>query len=375
MQRTIKRIGFVGWRGMVGSVLMQRMHEENDFAGLEPVFFSTSQVGESAPEIGVAAPPVADAEDLDTLREMDAIVSTQGGSYTQTIYPLLRDSGWDGYWIDAASPLRMAEESLIVLDPINRKAIDSAIESGGRTFVGGNCTVSLMLMALGGLFQAGLVEWMASMTYQAASGAGAQTMRELVRQMGDLRDAAGDRLSDPAVGILEIDRTWTERMRSGDFPVEHSGVPLAGSLIPWIDQAVEGGQSKEEWKGSEESNKILDRQADPIPIDGTCVRVGTMRCHAQAFTVKLTQDVPLEEVISLLAAANEWVEIIPNESGPSRECLTPSAVSGTRKIPVGRLRKMRMGEQYLNAFSCGDQLLWGAAEPIRRALRILVDSR
>jgi len=359
---------------MVGSVLLQRMREEGDFAGLEPVFLSTSQAGGAPPDVGVAAPPVADAEDLEVLRELDAVVTTQGGDYTQSVYPDLRATGWDGYWIDAASPLRMAEDSVIVLDPVNREAIESAIEAGGRTFVGGNCTVSLMLMALGGLFRAGLVEWMTAMTYQAASGAGARNMRELVAQMGELRDAAGDRLQDPAAGILEIDRAVAERMRAEDFPVEHFGVPLAGSLIPWIDRAMEGGQSKEEWKGSEESNKILGRREEPIPIDGTCVRVGSMRSHAQGFTIKLSRDVPLDEVITLLGEANDWVEVVPNEAGPSQKRLTPAGVTGTLEVPVGRLRKMRMGGHYLNAFSAGDQLLWGAAEPIRRTLRILTGS-
>lgn len=370
----IRRIGIAGWRGMVGSVLLQRMREEGDFAGLEPVFLSTSRAGEAPPDVGVAAPPVADAEDLEVLRELDAVVTTQGGDYTQSVYSALRETGWAGYWIDAASPLRMAEESVVVLDPVNREAIESAIEAGGRTFVGGNCTVSLMLMALGGLFRAGLVEWTTAMTYQAASGAGARNMRELVAQMGELRDAAGHRLEDPAAGILEIDRAVAERMGAEDFPVEHFGVPLAGSLIPWIDRAMEGGQSKEEWKGSEESNKILGRREEPIPIDGTCVRVGSMRSHAQGFTIKLSRDVPLDEVTALLGEANDWVEVVPNEPGPSQRRLTPAGVTGTLAVPVGRLRKMRMGAHYLNAFSAGDQLLWGAAEPIRRTLRILTGS-
>ncbi|MFA9460792.1 aspartate-semialdehyde dehydrogenase [Thiohalorhabdus methylotrophus] len=370
----MKRIGFVGWRGMVGSVLMQRMREEDDFKGIEPVFFSTSQAGQPGPDVGVKVPALQDANDLDALREMDAVVTTQGGDYTEAVYGPLRDSGWKGYWIDAASTLRMADDSLIILDPVNRDRIDAALEQGTKTFVGGNCTVSLMLMALGGLFREGLVEWMTSMTYQAASGAGAQNMRELVRQMGTLRDAAGARLDDPASGILEIDRAMTETMRAGDFPVENFGVPLAGSLIPWIDKPMENGQSKEEWKGSEETNKILGRRNAPIPIDGTCVRVGAMRSHAQAFTIKLTRDVPVAEVESLLGSANDWVRVVPNEKEPSMESLSPAAATGTLEVPVGRLRKMRMGGEYLNAFSVGDQLLWGAAEPVRRMLGILVPS-
>jgi len=369
---SVKRVGFVGWRGMVGSVLMQRMREEGDFAGIEPVFFSTSQAGRPGPDVGVEVPALQDATDLDALREMDAVVTTQGGDYTESVYGALRDSGWAGYWIDAASTLRMADDSVIILDPVNRDRIDAALDGGTKTFVGGNCTVSLMLMALGGLFREGLVEWMTSMTYQAASGAGAQNMRELVAQMGALRDAAGARLDDPAAGILEIDRAMTEAMRAGEFPAEHFGVPLAGSLIPWIDKPMDNGQSKEEWKGSEETNKILGRLDSPVPIDGTCVRIGAMRSHAQAFTVKLTRDVPTREVEGILASANDWVEVVPNDKEPSMERLTPAAATGTLGVPVGRLRKMRMGGEYLNAFSVGDQLLWGAAEPVRRMLGILV---
>ncbi|KPV40511.1 aspartate-semialdehyde dehydrogenase [Thiohalorhabdus denitrificans] len=370
----MKRIGFVGWRGMVGSVLMQRMREEGDFTGIEPVFFSTSQAGQPGPDVGVEVPAVQDATDLDALREMDAVVTTQGGDYTEEVYGALRESGWDGYWIDAASTLRMADDSVIILDPVNRDRIDAALEQGTRTFVGGNCTVSLMLMALGGLFREGLVEWMTSMTYQAASGSGAKHMRELITQMGALRDAAGARLDDPAAGILEIDRAVTERMRTGDFPDDNFGVPLAGSLIPWIDKPMDNGQSKEEWKGSEETNKILGRQGAPVPIDGTCVRIGAMRSHAQAFTIKLTRDVPTDEVEGIIGSANDWVRVVPNEKDPSMEDLTPAAVTGTLEVPVGRLRKMRMGGEYLNAFSVGDQLLWGAAEPVRRMLGILTHS-
>ncbi|MEF8792981.1 aspartate-semialdehyde dehydrogenase [Thiohalorhabdus sp.] len=367
----MKRVGFVGWRGMVGSVLMQRMLEEGDFGGIEPVFFSTSQAGQPGPDIGREVPDLQDAGDIEALRAMDAILTTQGGDYTEQVYEPLRASGWEGYWIDAASTLRMAEDSFIVLDPVNREGMERAIDDGYRTFVGGNCTVSLMLMALGGLFREGLVEWMTAMTYQAASGSGAQHMRELVAQMGELRDAAGDRLKDPAAGILEMDRAVTERMRSEDFPDDNFGVPLAGSLIPWIDKPMENGQSKEEWKGSEETNKILGRHGNPVPLDGTCVRIGAMRSHAQAFTIKLSRDVPIDEVETLLAQANDWVRVVRNDKEPSMGGLTPAAATGTLEVPVGRLRKMRMGGEFLNAFSVGDQLLWGAAEPVRRTLRLL----
>lgn len=371
-QGNVKRVGFVGWRGMVGSVLMQRMLEEGDFAGIEPVFFSTSQAGQPGPDIGKDVPVLQDATDMEALRAMDAILTTQGGDYTEQVYEPLRALGWDGYWIDAASTLRMSDDSIIVLDPVNREHMERAIDHGYRTFVGGNCTVSLMLMALGGLFREGLVDWMTAMTYQAASGSGAQHMRELIAQMGELRDAAGERLADPAAGILEIDRAVTERMRSEGFPDDNFGVPLAGSLIPWIDKPMENGQSKEEWKGSEETNKILGRRDNPVPIDGTCVRIGAMRSHAQAFTIKLSRDVPIDEVEALLAGGNDWVRVVPNDKEPSMERLTPAAATGALEVPVGRLRKMRMGDEYLNAFSVGDQLLWGAAEPVRRTLRLLV---
>ena len=371
-QGSVKRVGFVGWRGMVGSVLMQRMREEGDFAGIEPVFFSTSQAGQPGPDVGQDVPPVADAHDVSALQSLDAVVTTQGGDYTEAMYPALRQAGWDGYWIDAASTLRMADDSVIILDPVNGERIEAALDDGTKTFVGGNCTVSLMLMGLGGLFRAGLIEWMTSMTYQAASGSGAQHMRELVRQMGTLRDAAGADLDDPASGILSIDRAVAERMHAQDFPVDNFEVPLAGSLIPWIDKPMDSGQSKEEWKGSEETNKILGRLDRPVPIDGTCVRIGAMRSHAQAFTIKLKRDVPTDEIEDMLAGANDWVRVVPNEPEPSKQGLTPAAVTGTLDVPVGRLRKMRMGPEYLNAFSVGDQLLWGAAEPLRRMLRILV---
>jgi aspartate-semialdehyde dehydrogenase len=371
-QGSVKRIGFVGWRGMVGSVLMQRMREEGDFADIEPVFFSTSQAGQAGPDVGKDIPPLGDARDVEALKAMDAVVTTQGGDYTEEMYPALRQAGWDGYWIDAASTLRMADDSVIILDPVNGEQIEAALNQGTKTFVGGNCTVSLMLMGLAGLFREGLIEWMTSMTFQAASGSGAQHMRELVRQMGELRDAAGDQLDDPAANILDIDRAVAERMRSGEFPVDNFEVPLAGSLIPWIDKAMDSGQSKEEWKGSEETNKILGLQGSPLPIDGTCVRIGAMRSHAQAFTIKLSRDVPTDELEDIIAGANDWVRVVPNEPERSKRELTPAGVTGSLEVPVGRLRKMRMGPEYLNAFSVGDQLLWGAAEPLRRMLGILV---
>jgi aspartate-semialdehyde dehydrogenase len=370
----MNRVGFVGWRGMVGSVLMDRMRTESDFAAIaEPVFFSTSQVGAQGPDVGRPVAPLGDANSIEQLAAMDAIVSCQGGDYTRAVYADLRASGWDGYWIDAASALRMQPDSVIVLDPVNRDVIDQALDAGVKNYVGGNCTVSLMLMALGGLFRAGLVEWATAMTYQAASGGGARHMRELLAQMGRLRDSAGAALDDPASGILEIDRDVTASMRSGDFPVDNFGVPLAGSLIPWIDVQLDNGQSKEEWKGSVETNKILGRENDPIPLDGICVRIGAMRSHSQALTIKLTRDVPLAEVEQLLAEANDWVRVIPNDRELSMRELTPAAATGTLQVPVGRLRKLAMGDDYLGAFTVGDQLLWGAAEPLRRMLRILLE--
>ncbi len=370
----MNRVGFVGWRGMVGSVLMDRMRTESDFAAIaEPVFFSTSQVGAQGPDVGRPVAPLGDANSIEQLAAMDAIVSCQGGDYTRAVYADLRASGWDGYWIDAASALRMQPDSVIVLDPVNRDVIDQALDAGVKNYVGGNCTVSLMLMALGGLFRAGLVEWATAMTYQAASGGGARHMRELLAQMGRLRDSAGAALDDPASGILEIDRDVTASMRAGDFPVDNFGVPLAGSLIPWIDVQLDNGQSKEEWKGSVETNKILGRENDPIPLDGICVRIGAMRSHSQALTIKLTRDVPLAEVEQLLAEANDWVRVIPNDRELSMRELTPAAATGTLQVPVGRLRKLAMGDDYLGAFTVGDQLLWGAAEPLRRMLRILLE--
>lgn len=369
----MKRIGFVGWRGMVGSVLMQRMRKANDFTDIAPVFFSTSQAGQPAPDVGREVPALKNAHDLTALEAMDVIVTCQGGTYTDSVYPELRAAGWKGYWIDAASALRMAEDSTIILDPINRSVIDRARAAGVKTFVGGNCTVSLMLLGIGGLLRHDLVEWISPMTYQAASGAGAQHMRELVQQMGFLRDAASSLLDDPASAILEVDQAVSEALRSDRYPHERFGVPLAGSLIPWVDQAMDSGQSREEWKAGAESNKILDREENPIPIDGVCVRVGAMRSHCQALTIKLRHDVPIDEIESILARDNEWVRVVPNEPEASKRELTPAAVSGTLAVTVGRLRKLAMGPQYLAAFTAGDQLLWGAAEPLRRMLRILLE--
>ena len=371
----MKRVGFVGWRGMVGSVLMNRMLEENDFAAIEePVFFTTSQVGQAGPAIGKETPHLKDANDIDALKQMEAIVTCQGGDYTKAVYEKLRAAGWRGYWIDAASSLRMQDHTIIVLDPVNDSVIRQGLTDGKRDFIGGNCTVSLMLMALGGLFQADLVEWATSMTYQAASGAGAKNMRELISQMGTIEQAVHDKLLDPASAILEIDRKVAETQRSDSFPTENFGAPLAGSLIPWIDVPLENGQSKEEWKGFVETNKILGRSDNPVPIDGTCVRIGAMRCHSQALTIKLRKDVPIDEIESMLSAANDWARVIPNEREITVRELSPARVTGTLAIPVGRLRKMNMGNQYLNAFTVGDQLLWGAAEPLRRMLKILLES-
>ncbi|MDL4863632.1 aspartate-semialdehyde dehydrogenase [Halomonas elongata] len=365
------KVGFVGWRGMVGSVLMQRMVEDGDFNGIEPIFFTTSQVGQPGPDVGVDVPPLKDAFDLEALKALDVIVTCQGGDYTKKVYEDLRGGGWKGYWIDAASTLRMADEATIVLDPVNRKVIDDQLARGARTFVGGNCTVSLMMMGLGGLFEADMVEWMTSMTYQAASGSGAKHMRELLNQMGALRDSVSAELADPGSAILDIDRKVTAAMRGGDFPVDNFGAPLAGSLLPWIDSKLDNGQSREEWKGSVETNKILGRQENPVPIDGLCVRIGAMRSHSQAFTIKLKQDVPLDEIEERIATHNDWVKLIPNDKDATNDGLTPAAATGTLTVPVGRLRKLAMGGEYLSAFSVGDQLLWGAAEPLKRMLKIL----
>jgi len=367
------KVGLVGWRGMVGSVLMQRMMEENDFAHIEPQFFTTSQVGDKAPNVGKDSAPLQDAKNIAELKLMDAIISCQGGDYTSEIFPKLRGEGWQGHWIDAASTLRMENDAVIVLDPVNMHVIQDAYTQGNKNWVGGNCTVSLMLMALNGLFKANLVEWATSMTYQAASGAGAQNMRELLNQMGEAHFAASELLADPASAILDIDRTVAGTLRDEKFPTSQFGVPLAGSLIPWIDKDLGNGQSKEEWKGGAETNKILGREANPIIIDGLCVRIGAMRCHSQALTIKLTKNVPLDEIVQMLAEANQWVKVIPNERDVSMRELTPTAVTGTLNTPVGRLRKLNMGNDYLSAFTVGDQLLWGAAEPLRRMLRILIE--
>jgi aspartate-semialdehyde dehydrogenase len=367
-------VGFIGWRGMVGSVLVQRMREECDFDGIEPVFFTTSNPGGKGPDIGKDVPPLKDARSIAELKAMDAIISCQGGDYTTEIFPKLRAAGWNGHWIDAASTLRMEKDAVIILDPVNRNVIDQALAAGGRNWIGGNCTVSLMLMSLGSLFRENLVEWATSMTYQAASGAGAQNMRELLKQMGEAHRIAQDLLADPTSAILDIDREVAGTLRDERFPTAHFGVPLAGSLIPWIDKDLGNGQSKEEWKGGAETNKILGRESNPTPIDGLCVRIGAMRCHSQALTIKLTRDVPMDELNAIIASANDWVKVVPNEREVSMRELTPAAVTGTLTVPVGRLRKMSMGNEYLSAFTVGDQLLWGAAEPLRRMLRILVES-
>ena len=364
------KVGIVGWRGMVGSVLLQRMVEEGDFnIGIEPVFFSTSQAGQPAP---MNAGTLKKAEDLAELKKLDIIITCQGGDYTKAVHPELRKMGWSGYWIDAASTLRMEDNAVIILDPVNRNVIDNALAKGQKDFIGGNCTVSLMLMALGGLFRANLVEWLSSMTYQAASGAGAPNMRELLSQMGVLNAVVAEELKDPGSAILEIDQKVTAALRDGSMPTKEFGFPLAGNVLPWIDREVEDGQSREEWKGFAETNKILGTST-PIPVDGICVRVGAMRCHSQAITIKLNKDLPIAEIEQLIANDNQWVKLIPNKKAETLAGLTPAAVSGTLTVPIGRVRKMKMGPQYLQAFTCGDQLLWGAAEPLRRMLRILVE--
>jgi aspartate-semialdehyde dehydrogenase len=366
-------VGLVGWRGMVGSVLMQRMREEHDFDLIEPVFFTTSQVGGKAPDVGREVAALKDARNIDELRAMEVIISCQGGDYTTEIFPRLRAAGWQGYWIDAASTLRMEKDCVIILDPVNLDVIKQSLFEGKKNFIGGNCTVSLMLMALGGLFKADLVEWISSMTYQAASGAGAQNMRELLTQMGEAHRSVKALLDDPASAILDIDREVAGILRDENFPTANFGVPLAGSLIPWIDKDLGNGQSKEEWKGKAETNKILGLDARPISVDGLCVRIGAMRCHSQAMTIKLKRDVPLDDINAMLATANDWVKVVPNEREVTMRELTPAFVTGTLGVPVGRLRKMDMGGEYLSAFTVGDQLLWGAAEPLRRMLRILLD--
>lgn len=367
------RVGLVGWRGMVGSVLMQRMVEEKDFDLIEPVYYSTSQIGIPAPVLGGKdAGLLQDAFDIDSLKQLDAVITCQGGDYTSKVYPALRQAGWKGYWIDAASTLRMDADSIITLDPVNLAQIQQGIHGGTNTFVGGNCTVSLMLMALGGLYEKGMVEWMSAMTYQAASGAGAKNMRELISQMGVINDSVSSELANPSSSILDIDKKVADTIRSSSFPTDQFGAPLAGSLIPWIDVKRENGQSKEEWKAGVEANKILGLDGQPIPIDGTCVRIGAMRCHAQALTIKLKQDVPMDEIEEIISTHNDWVKVVPNDRDITAQELTPAKVTGTMSVPVGRLRKMSMGNDFLNAFTVGDQLLWGAAEPLRRTLRIIL---
>jgi aspartate-semialdehyde dehydrogenase len=371
----MRTVGFIGWRGMVGSVLMERMREERDFDAIDPVFFTTSNVGGVGPAIGKPVGPLKDANDIAALAKLDVLVSCQGGDYTKSVYPRLRAAGWSGYWIDAASALRMEKDAVIVLDPVNRPVIDRAVETGVKNFIGGNCTVSLMLMAIDGLLKADLVDWVSAMTYQAASGAGAQNMRELLQQMGEVHFAAKSLLSDPASAILDVDREVAGILRDESFPTEHFGVPLAGSLLPWIDTDLGNGQSREEWKGHAETNKILGRESRPVAVDGLCVRIGAMRCHSQGLTLKLKRDLPVEEIESILAKGNAWVKVVPNRREETLKQLTPVAVTGTLDVPIGRVRKLRMGPEYVSAFTVGDQLLWGAAEPLRRMLGILLKAR
>lgn len=371
MEYTMLKVGFIGWRGMVGSVLMDRMLTEKDFQGFEPVFFTTSQVGQAGPDVGGGSTTLEDAMNINRLAEMDIILSCQGGGYTTKVYESLR-ARWNGFWIDAASTLRMQDDAIIVLDPVNRSVIDAGLKKGIKNYIGGNCTVSLMMMALGGLFENDLVEWISSMTYQAASGAGAKNMRELISQMGQLNTEVADLLADPSSAILDIDKKITAKLNDGSLSMDNWGVPLAASLIPWIDVPVAGGQSKEEWKGIAETNKILGNSVDRIiPIDGLCVRIGAMRCHSQALTIKLKRDISVEEIEKIIADHNEWVRVIPNDRQISSRELTPVKVSGTLIVPIGRIHKMNIGPQYLTAFTVGDQLLWGAAEPVRRVLKII----
>jgi aspartate-semialdehyde dehydrogenase len=360
------RVGFIGWRGMVGSVLVQRMREENDFAGVAPVFFSTSSVGGSAPR-EASEGALKDARDLRELVDCEILISCQGGEYTTEIYGPLRRSGWNGFWIDAASTLRMSDEAVIVLDPVNAEVVRNGLARGLRTFAGGNCTVSLMLMAVSGLFKARLVEWMTTMTYQAASGAGAAKMLELVKQMEYLTEPTR---ATPSENALEVDRMMIQAQRDSKLPTQEIGAPLAGSLIPWIDREMLGGQTREEWKGMAETNKIMALEP-AVPIDGICVRVGTMRCHSQGLCIKLAKDVPLRDIEEILLSSNPWVRVIPNDNEATVRCLTPTGVSGTLNVPIGRLHKLKLGPQFLGAFTVGDQLLWGAAEPLRRMLGIL----
>jgi len=361
------RVGLIGWRGMVGSVLLQRMREENDFLGIEPIFFSTSNIGGPAPKDSGHGEKLKDAKDLQLLADCNVLISCQGGEYTTETYAPLRKSGWDGFWIDAASTLRMNGDAVIILDPVNADVIRNGLIQGVRTFAGGNCTVSLMLMAVSGLFRARVVEWMTTMTYQAASGGGAAKMLELVKQMECLTHPTR---ALPSENALEVDRLMIQAQRDPSLPTEEFGVPLAGSLIPWIDRAMPGGQTREEWKGMAETNKIMGLQP-PVPVDGICVRIGTMRCHGQALCMKLKKDVPLEDVEQIIVGSNPWVRLIPNDQDSTTRCLTPTAVSGSLNIPIGRLRKLRLGPEFVGGFTVGDQLLWGAAEPLRRMLRLL----
>jgi aspartate-semialdehyde dehydrogenase len=374
----VKKIGIVGWRGMVGSVLMDRMHDQRDFELFEPVFFSTSNAGGQAPAVGGSSGLLQDANDLQTLSKMDAIVTAQGGDYTTAVYESLRKLGWNGYWIDAASSLRMRDDTLIILDPVNDKVIREGLSQGIKTFAGGNCTVSLMLMALHGLFREGLVQWMTSMTYQAASGAGAANMKELLLQMNQLANPIAHLAANPSSAILDIDQRVTQVMRSSEFCTDNFGVPLAGGLIPWIDKDLGNGQSREEWKGQAETNKILGHRDSIIPVDGICVRIGAMRCHSQALTICLKKDVPLDELSDIIDSANAWSNVVPNQKEQTIRELSPAAVSGTLDCPVGRLRKLDLEPNrkgcYLSAFTVGDQLLWGAAEPLRRMLRIVLET-
>ena len=369
----MRKVGFIGWRGMVGSVLLQRMLEEHDFTGFTPVFFTTSQIGQQGPDVGIDIPVLQDAFDISLLEELDIVVTCQGGEYTNEVYPKLRQAGWQGYWIDAASALRMDPDSIIVLDPVNRHVIDKGLEKGTKNYIGGNCTVSLMLMALNGLFRDNLIEWITSMTYQAASGAGAKNMRELVNQMREIGNKAGSHLEDPSSAILDLDRNVIDTLRDASFPAENFGVPLAASLIPWIDRAMDNGQTREEWKGYAETNKILGNEKNPIPIDGQCVRIGSMRCHSQAFTIKLKKDVSIKDLEDIIGGANSWVSVVPNTKEDTLRDLTPAKVTGTLDVPVGRIRKLNLGPRYLTCFSVGDQLLWGAAEPVRRILNIVLE--
>ncbi|MCA9567548.1 MAG: aspartate-semialdehyde dehydrogenase [Myxococcales bacterium] len=364
------RVGFVGWRGMVGSVLMERMREEGDFTGLQPTFFSTSSPGAVGPDVGAGPTELLDAGDLDALSRQDVVVTCQGSDHTLAVLPALRARGWRGSWVDASSALRMEPDAVLVLDPVNGEALEEAIRSGARTFVGANCTVSLMLMGLVGLIRTGRVEWISSMTYQAASGAGAGPMTELVRQMRALGDATGPLLNASAAA-LDIDRAVATTLRAPAFPTDGIGAPLAASALPWIDRAVEDGQTREEWKAMVEANKLLSREHDPLPIDGLCVRIGAMRCHAQALTIKLRSPMDPEEAASVIAGAHPWVEVVPNEREATLARLTPAAVAGSLQVPVGRIRRMKLGPEYLTAFTVGDQLLWGAAEPLRRVLGLL----